>query len=198
MALASMLHRHSVSRPEPQCGPGVPDRSPLTLRVQVIATAFKLDRICSANYERFLNIQISDFVIVGLENNRNLTFKNCQKPERPCLRVVISSDLHLRPSLDVDEDVIGEGSNLDGGEITAKEEDVDFSGDYLHNGQLPDDGEALFGGAASTGRSTPQSVFSLEVDGLEIVSEPHTRSGSLEPHSTRGSVSPSFSFLSID
>lgn len=99
MALASMLHRHSVSRPEPQCGPGVPDRSPLTLRVQVIATAFKLDRICSANYERFLNIQISDFVIVGLENNRDLTFKNCQKPERPCLRVVISSDLHLRPSL---------------------------------------------------------------------------------------------------
>lgn len=86
-------------------------------------------------------------------------------------------------AMEVDADVAGKGENMVGGEVQVKEEDLD-------------EGEELFGEAVSAGRSTPQSAFSLEVDGLEIVSAPHTRSGSPELRTSRPPSSRSASVVS--
>lgn len=100
-------------------------------------------------------------------------------------------------AMDVDGDVTaGEREDMDGGEVMVKEEDPDFGGDYFFQDRFRDDGDVA--GAASAGRSTPHSVFSLEVDGFEIVSDAQTRSGSLEPPHSRGPSSPSLSLVSID
>lgn len=90
-------------------------------------------------------------------------------------------------AMETDDDMDREGGSLiDAAEVTrVKEEELDF-------------GDSYSGEAVSAGRSTPQSLFSLEVDGLEIVSEPQSRSGSCEPDHSRGPLSPSSSLLSID
>lgn len=100
---------------------------------------------------------------------------------------------------DVVMDVAGDDSmekreNAGGREIMVKAEEHDEV--YALGGGFR--GGEDFDWSANGGRSTPQSTFSLEVDGLEIVSTPQTRSGSLEPHRSRGPSSPSSSLLSID
>lgn len=97
--------------------------------------------------------------------------------------------------MDVSEDVAEERENAAGGEITVKAEELDEV--YVLGGGFRDDGENS-GGPVSAGISTPRSTLTLEVDGLEIISLPATRRGSLEPQHSRGPPSPSLSLLSID
>lgn len=86
------------------------------------------------------------------------------------------------------EDIGIERKNVSGDEIVVKAED--FGDEYVLGDDFRDDGEN-FGGPAG------ESTLSLEVDGLEIISLPTTRSGSLEPQESREPSSPS-SFISLD
>lgn len=87
--------------------------------------------------------------------------------------------------METNDDMDREGGSLiDAAKVRVKEEELDF-------------GDSYSGGAARVGCSTPQSLFSLEVYGLEIVSEPQSRSGSCEPDHSQARATLSLFIIAI-